>query len=238
MNNFELGVAGQINVMTQSIDELDKASVAVKHDIGDFSAITHFATDAQCKARAEAINADLKSSKEQTHGFADHLEGYLARTEAVEAGFHDHVVNASNKVEAEFSEVKAVIQGAHDAAASTADRAISTSHLANAARIDIQLRQNSLRATAIEAEQIGIKSDLAESQQGTAMSADRLQAAVQNMYAAAVAATTLQSTATVGDACHCPCVEALNKRGEEGFGPTNVEMEAGEQPDSSKSKNE
>ena len=63
LSNFELGVAGQINVMTQSLDELDKASVALKKDVSGFPAMKHLVTDAQLEARTEAINADLKSLK-------------------------------------------------------------------------------------------------------------------------------------------------------------------------------
>ena len=115
LTNLEVRVTGAVNQVSQGLEEAAKAASDAKKDIGVFTAIKHMVTDAQLDARTEAINEDLKAIKAQTQSFAEHLAGYLTRTEAMEQGFHEHVVNAFGKVEAESAEVTAAVQGAHDA---------------------------------------------------------------------------------------------------------------------------
>ena len=82
-NNVIVSVATQLDVVNQSIDGLRKEPATAKSDVGVFDAIKRFVAEAQLETRTEAIYADLKSTQAQTHDFAKHLEGYLARTEAV-----------------------------------------------------------------------------------------------------------------------------------------------------------
>ena len=87
-----------------------------------------------------------------------------------------HVTTASAKVESEFAEIKNVLEGVHNAGADAGNA------LSSAA---IQIQQHSLhqRAARFEAEQIGVKSELAETQQGSALLAAQLQSMAAGMDA-------------------------------------------------------
>jgi hypothetical protein len=149
LTSLEVRMCGAVNQASQGLQETAKTASDAKKDVGVFTAIKHMVTDAQLDARTEAINEDLKAIKAQTQTFTEHLAGYLTRTEAMEQGFHEHVVNAFGKVEAEFAEVKAVVQGVHDA---------GTDKLAiNASTASMQLQQHPLqqRTARIEAEHVG-----------------------------------------------------------------------------------
>ena len=100
-------------------------------------------------------------------------------------------MEAFSEVEAELSEVKAVVRGVHGAGAPIADRASSTANLTNATRTEVQLQQNSLRAAAVEAEQVGIKSGLVDSHHASTLLTAQMHSVVRNIDAAVAAAVQL-----------------------------------------------
>ena len=83
-NSLELRIASQMSEIHQTMEHLSGESQAVKKDIGVFAAIKHLVTDTQLETRTESINTDIKMLTAQTNGFAEHLNGYLVRTEAME----------------------------------------------------------------------------------------------------------------------------------------------------------
>ena len=83
VNDLETRVAGQINGITQNIENMGKESQGVKRDVGVFEAIKHFVTESALEARTAAINEDIKALTLRTNTFADHLGGYLQRTDAM-----------------------------------------------------------------------------------------------------------------------------------------------------------
>ena len=133
MTSLEVSVSGKVIETTQTLDHLNKESRDVKKDVGVFSAIKHLVTDSQLEARAASIHAHIKTFTAHTSGFVDHLNGYLQRTEKVERGFQAHIATAFAKVEREFTEIKHVAQGVHNAGAD-ASNAVSMATL--------QLQQN------------------------------------------------------------------------------------------------
>ena len=207
LNLLEVSMAGAVNQVSQGLEEVTKTASDAKKDVGVFAAIKHMVTDVQLEARTEAINADLKAIKGQTQSFAEHLAGYLLRTEAVEKGFHEHVVNSFGKVEAEFADVRAVVQGVYDARTDEFE--------ANASKASMQLQQQALqqRIARIEAEHVGYKSDLAEHQQNATLLTAQMQAVVQNMDTAVAAAAQLEvSRMGAPTPCHCIHVTELDGR--------------------------
>ena len=114
---LEARISGKLNGFSQDLGHMGKEAQSVKKDVGVFSAIKHLVTDTELETRTAAINADLKLLTAQTSGFAEHLNGYLLKTEAVERDFHEHIATAFSKVEREFAEVKDVVQGVSNAGA-------------------------------------------------------------------------------------------------------------------------
>ena len=87
-------MAAQVNDLRQKMEYLSGESQAVKKDIGVFDSIKHFVSDTDLEKRTGSINADIKMLTGQTNGFAEHLNGYLVRTEAMEKNSQEHVAIA------------------------------------------------------------------------------------------------------------------------------------------------
>ena len=81
--SLEVRICGAVNQVSQGLEGAAKAASDANKDVGAFTAIKHIVTDAQLDARIETINEDLKAIKAQTQSFAEHLAGYLMRTEAM-----------------------------------------------------------------------------------------------------------------------------------------------------------
>ena len=179
--DLEMRIAVQLNGITRDIGELGKESQAVKRDVGVSEAIKHLVTESALDVRTAAIYEDIKVLTLKTQSFAEHLEGYLQRTDIMEKTFQGHIATAFAKVESEFAEIKSVVQGVHNAGADAGDAA-------STATFTIQQHSLHQRTARVEAEHVGVKSELAETQQGSAMLSAQVQAVVAKMDASVAAA--------------------------------------------------
>jgi hypothetical protein len=206
MTLLEGRIGIQLNDVKLKTDYLSVESQAVKKDIGVFAAIKHLVTDSQLEERTASINTDIKMLTDQTKGFAEHLNGYLARTEAVEKNFQEHVAIAFAKVESEFSEIKSVVEAVHSAGADTGN-AVSTASL-QFAHTAIQQR-----TAHVEAEHVAMKMELVDIQQSSAMLAANYYAVIHKMDTAVDAAVQLQAQGPGAPVpCHCHHVTELDGR--------------------------
>jgi hypothetical protein len=209
--DLEMRIAVQLNGITRDIGELGKESQAVKRDVGVFEAIKHLVTESALDARTAAIYEDLKVLTLKTQSFAEHLEGYLQRTDIMEKTFQGHIATAFAKVESEFAEIKNVVEGVHNAGA-------DAGNAASMATLQIQQASLHQRTARIEAEHVAVKSELIETQQGSGVLTARIQAVVASMDAAVAAAVHNAAAVQVSQGpgipvpCHCVHVDQLDTR--------------------------
>jgi hypothetical protein len=200
-NSLELRIASQMSEIHQTMEHLSGESQAVKKDIGVFAAIKHLVTDTQLETRTESINTDIKMLTAQTNGFAEHLNGYLVRTEAMDNNFQEHVAIAFAKVESEFSEIKSVVEGVN--------AGVSAGNATN-----IQMHSLQQRIARFEAESVVSRNELVEAQQSSAMLSAQMHNVVLNMDQAVNAQVHLQMAQGPGAPvpCHCIHVTELDGR--------------------------
>ena len=93
-----------------------------------FSPRSSIVTYTELETNTASTNADIKMLTAQTSGSAEHLNGYLQRTEAMENHFQERVATAFAGVESELSETKDVAQCVHNAGADAGNAAPTASH--------------------------------------------------------------------------------------------------------------